>query len=347
MKKKKIMMILGAVLVLALTGCGSGKQAGQGAETEESVQPEVQGTEDSAQSESRKEEGSTQPEGQETEGDTRTESQESGQNEAFLAQFYERQVPCEVMKIHQNEEAHRIYWNAEGEEVFSAYEYLDEGMYVNEDSESYLYIRYKDSEYIFDPAETNQLVVCLGMEGILEEEWDEFLNSPIFFLADEEESITEMTESDGNIHLVIERDAEGMEENYPYAADAFEPGDTFIEELDIDSETDDVKGLIQYLKKPDGTEVRLMQVRFSYDVAPYEPSEEMAAFMSGTDRSVTLITDPGTDKEKTYTRSCGENGVFAFYLAEGYERLYDDEDCTVVHEGQKEGDVLVYAAEGK
>lgn len=334
MKKKVIVMLLGASLVLALAGCGQDEQAKQGAQTEESGQTEDQETEESSRSED-----------QETE-----ESGQSGdqkENAEYLAKFYEEQVFSEIMKEHQNEEINTIWWDTEGKEAFSTYEYVDEDRYVVEDSDSYMYIKNKDCEYAFDPSETEKLSVSIGMAGILEEEWDEFWNEPFYFQGSEEETVTELTESDEGIHIVIERTAEGMEEYFPYVADSFEPGDIFKEELELDPDDRHVKEIVQYLKKTDGTEIKMRRSTFSYDVEPYEPSEEMSEFMSGTDQKLTLITDPGTDQEKTYTKSCGKEGRIGVYFAEGYTKLYDDEECTVVHEITDDDEKVVYAVKGK
>lgn len=49
--------------------------------------------------------------------------------------------------------------------------------------------------------------------------------------------------------------------------------------------------------------------------------------MKGTDRTATLIADPGTEKERTYTKSCRADGVFVMYLYGDYENFYLDESC--------------------
>jgi hypothetical protein len=54
----------------------------------------------------------------------------------------------------------------------------------------------------------------------------------------------------------------------------------------------------------------------------------MLQIINGTDKTVTLIADPGTEQEKTYVKSCGENGRLLVMLPDGYEKIYEDESCT-------------------
>lgn len=57
------------------------------------------------------------------------------------------------------------------------------------------------------------------------------------------------------------------------------------------------------------------------------PIWETSGSVEGADKTVTLIAGPGTPHEKTYVKSCGENGAVRFQLAPGYEELYLDRDC--------------------
>ena len=71
----------------------------------------------------------------------------------------------------------------------------------------------------------------------------------------------------------------------------------------------------------------MSEFHFVYDVDSYVPSGKLRAVMEGADKTVTLIAGPGTPHEKTYVKSCGENGAVRFQLAPGYEELYLDRDC--------------------
>lgn len=98
--------------------------------------------------------------------------------------------------------------------------------------------------------------------------------------------------------------------------------------MEVDAETYVIYEGETYLQKSDGTELKVEEFQFSYDVTPYEPSEEMAQVINGTDKTVRLIANPGTEQEKIYVKSCGENGRLAVTLADGYEKIYKDEACT-------------------
>ena len=169
-----------------------------------------------------------------------------------------------------------------------------------------------------------------GMEGVAEEDWESRMNTTLDFISEDDDEITEMTESDGRITLttvstVSNADAEFYPEEIQ---DEIVPGTKSVCKLEVDAETYIIYSGKTYLQKPDGTELKVGEFMFSYDVTPYEPSEEMLQIINGTDKTVTLIADPGTEQEKTYVKSCGENGRLLVMLPDGYEKIYEDESCT-------------------
>lgn len=274
-------------------------------------------------------------------------AEETQETEA-LQKLYDAHVVRTILANHQNVRRNTILWNAQGEVTYSFFEYQDGDTYVSEDSNSYVFIQKKDGYYEYDPANPGPIVVCFGMEGVLEAEWESRLDANLGLEATEGEEVTAVTETDGLLYVTLEADAESEKENYESFAQVIETGDRLVSEITADPKTCETLEAKVYLDKTDGTRMTVMENYFSYDAAVYEPSEEMQKCMDGTDRTITLIADPDTEKEKTYTKSCGENGVFAPWLAEGYENLYLDRACTeVLTESDGADELLYYAAEGR
>lgn len=260
------------------------------------------------------------------------------------------QMPRTLLSNHQNVERHVINWNAEGEEVSSFYEYMDDEMFVQEISDDKsMFIQYKDGCYVYDPSRTGKIQVYFTMSEIAAQEWEDLMDTEFGFSELEGEGIIETAEYEDSLHITMEVDAQsGKGMLSSEIAVLVEDGDKLVNEAEIDPETYNVQNAVVYLEKSDGTRIKAYQTVFSYDVEPYEPSEEMLQCINGTDRTITLVADPGTKKEKTYTKSCGANGVFAMYLGGDYEKFYLDESCTEEYTGQDQGDdILVYTAEGK
>lgn len=250
----------------------------------------------------------------------------------------------------QNMERYIINWDASGEVLFSAYEYVDDGTYVFErDNGQYVYIQYKDGAYEYDPSVIDRIQVYFTMPEIAALEWEELLDDGFGISESVGEKITQMAELEDGLHITMEVGAQnGADAVHSEMVASAEEGDKIVNEVVLDPETYYAQNVTVYLEKSDGTRIKGFQCVFSYDVELYEPSEDMLQCMKGTDRTATLIADPETEKERTYTKSCRADGVFAMYLYGDYENFYLDESCTELYTGQEySGDILVYAAEGK
>ncbi|MDO4337967.1 MAG: hypothetical protein Q4C91_07745 [Eubacteriales bacterium] len=260
-----------------------------------------------------------------------------------LDNFMEAHKISSILEQHDNVALNVIYYDPEGNVETSVYQYADNETIVLENDDSYLDIQYRDGYYLYDPDTDDKVQAVFGMEGVAETQWEERMNNGFSFdyTEDEDDEILELTESENRIILKVASEADP--EYYPGWEDEIEADTRSVYELELDSETYMVYEAVSYLKKADGTELKEAEYHFSYDVAPYEPSEEMLQVINGTDNVVTLIADPGTEQEKTYVKSCGENGRLAVMLADGYENIYEDEACTRVREESEEtGERTVY-----
>lgn len=273
----------------------------------------------------------------ETEGQMPKQASETD----IMSDFYEAQVLKEILAKHENVAENAVYYDAGGNVMLSVYQYADDETMVWEDNNSYIDIQHQDGYYSFDPDTMDKVQVTFGMEGVAEKQWEERLSGRFEFGPTEGEELVKVTESDGRIVLTIVSELEA--EQLPGWGDEIEPGTQTVFEVEVDAETYIVYEAESHVRKPDGTEVKVGEFHFSYDIAPYEPSEEMLQVINGTDKTVILIADPGTEQEKTYVKSCGENGRLAVMLAEGYEKFYKDEACTQESEPSDEnGERTIY-----
>jgi hypothetical protein len=239
----------------------------------------------------------------------------------------EAHVVRAILARHKNVQENAIFFDKQGNVLTSIYVYADNEIRVLENDRSYIDIQYRDGFYNYDPDTMDKVTVGFGIEGMDEKNWESRMDAPLDFISDGSEEITEMTESDDRITLTIVSSADA--EFYPEEfKDEIESGTKSICKMEVDADTYMIYEGETYLQKPDGTELKLGEFQFSYDVTPYEPSEEMLQIMNGTDKTVTLIANPGTEQEKTYVKSCGENGRLLVMLPDGYEKLYKDEACT-------------------
>lgn len=298
MTNKIIALFLSAVLLMSLAGCGPSAPEGEAGNQSQT---------------SPLEDPTSGPEGQTPEAD-------------ILSRFYKAQVIREILAHHENVSENVTYYNPQGDVTVSVYQYADSKTVVREDSDSYVDIQYQDVIYTYDPEIPDEIQVLFGMEGVAEAEWENRMNSSIEFGPTEGEMLTGVIEADG--HLVLTVVAEAKAGEVFGWEDKIEPGTQTVYTIEVDAETFMAYEGTAYVKMPDGTELKYSDFHFSYDVTPYEPSEEMLQVMNGTDKTLTLIADPGTEQEKTYVKSCGGNGELYVMPAEGYSKLYEDEACT-------------------
>lgn len=300
MTNKIIALFLSVILLMSLVGCGPSVPEGE-TESQTSDQASPQGN------------PASEPEDRVPDAD-------------ILSRFYKAQAFREILAHHENVSENATYCNSQGDVILSVYQYADSKTVVREDSDSYVDIQYQDVIYTYDPEIPDEIQVLFGMEGVAEAEWETRMNSSIEFVPTEGESLAEVSEADGHVVLTIVAEAKA-EELFGWK-DEIQPGTQTVYTIEADAETYMVYGGTGYVKMPDGTELKYSDFRFSYDVAPYEPSEEMLQVINGTDKTLTVIADPGTEQEKSYVKSCGENGELYVMPAEGYHKLYEDAACT-------------------
>lgn len=314
MKGKIIALFLSVILLMSLAGCEPSVPEGEA----ESQAP-----------------GQTSPQ-----EDPASEPEDRAPDTDILSRLYKAQVIREILAHHENVSENAVYYDAQGDVLLSVYQYADSKTVVREDSNSNVDIQYQDSYIYFDPEIPDEIQVLFGMEGVAEAKWEDRMNGYFEFIPSEDDTLTEVIETDGRLIFTIVAEAKA-EEVFGWENE-IEPGAQTVYIIEVDAETFMVYEGTGYVKMPDGTERKYSDFRFSYDITPYEPSEEMLQVMNGTDKTLTLIADPGTEQEKTYVKSCGENGRLHVMPAEGYDKFYQDAACTKEWERTDEWNKTVY-----
>ncbi len=106
-----------------------------------------------------------------------------------------------------------------------------------------------------------------------------------------------------------------------------------------DAETLEIKTRDSFLQLAEGNQVSLSSSTFNYDGEAYQISDSISSITTGNDkRSFTLIADPGTEREKTYTQTAQKGNMIVFYPFGGYEGLFTDKECTTEYVSGEDDD---------
>ncbi|MDD3795124.1 MAG: hypothetical protein PHE06_03985 [Lachnospiraceae bacterium] len=244
-----------------------------------------------------------------------------------------------LMENHSNVSANCMFYDIGGSVVSSLYIYGDADLYVWEDSNSNVWILGNGEEYGFD-SETSTAYHSLFMDGVYEPYHQDTRAWAMMQDWDEGQEYTS-SEQDGVLTVEVTADAQTMKESNEEAEaiQQMEDTDSLIFQYQVDSKTLELLHYADFIEKQDGSRVEEETMVISYDGEAYEPTQELRDAVFGDDlRTITIIADPGTDQETTYTQTVTKGGKVNFYPADGYENLYVDEACTQMKEAELDQD---------
>lgn len=113
----------------------------------------------------------------------------------------------------------------------------------------------------------------------------------------------------------------------------FEEGDTVTMEYTLDPDTLEIFSLVETVTKADGTTEVSGTVDIAYDVEmPEEVSSVYEKMQEEPQRTVTMVLDPDTEEEQTYSISLVQGIPVGLYISENYTELYTDRECTKISE---------------
>ncbi|MGN0608278.1 MAG: hypothetical protein ACI4J6_03685 [Oscillospiraceae bacterium] len=212
---------------------------------------------------------------------------------------------------------------------FSEYYYKDADLYVYE-SGSYVYIDENGDVYGFDDA-INLPYRTIFVGDNYSEEYSSLVEVVELFGYSDHEEITSQKTENGVIVIetAVQKDSDTwLYEFLGYTADEV---DHYKYVYEADENTKELSGYKEYIVKNE-QEILVFAVTFITDCETYVPDEQLRASIFGDDfRTLTVITDPGTENEKTYTQTVTKGSVFKIAASEEYDpQFYSDKECTQV-----------------
>lgn len=252
---------------------------------------------------------------------------------------------------HSSVALNKIFYKEDGDVDLSEYFFADEEKVAFENSDSLVDIMAGGRHFGFDSElNTPYIYVYLDPSGY-DEEYEEFLE---WFCCeeDDDETLQEVTESDGLLKITSSFGKErlmGSVEALEWSESWEQEGEGLTVIYMADPETYEVVSQESYARRSDGSLVKMMDLKFTYD-SEYEVPEELLSLLNSEDsRKLTVIADPGTEKERISETEVGKGVYFRPVLPEGYEGYYVDPECTQPLESTGDGteDILIYIAEGK
>ena len=160
----------------------------------------------------------------------------------------------------------------------------------------------------------------------------------------ENETMISITEEDGKVALVTQCSEEKAAEFITELGYEPQEGDVVQWRYQIDPENSFITSSSSVLIRNDGTETTLSEESLNTEPEEYVFSSEITERLDSEDsRTVTIITNPGTDQEAVFQETVGKGCSVAPI---GYnDVLYTDEACTEEFSSNSdtESDVTLYA----
>lgn len=114
----------------------------------------------------------------------------------------------------------------------------------------------------------------------------------------------------------------------------YEEGDILINVYTLEADTLFLLELSEAVKKTDGTTEEYGVQKITYDTEMTDEMKDLYQKMNEEPlRTVSIVLDPDTDQEKTYSATLTQGIPVYLYCPENYE-LYTDRACTQVDEAE-------------
>ncbi len=217
--------------------------------------------------------------------------------------------------------------------------------YENEDGEEYGY--YVDSELGYyweaDLSEVTCGDVQYGLSGNTyyrcfyagmetDFSWYEYLTiTPEIFLAEE---VVKCKLKNGVIMLTTKINVEKMADiGYEYSDE--QAGGYFLTEYSLDAQTLIIKEIKERFVYSDGVKTFPNKTVVEYNTSRPEQADTLLARAKTTadTRTVTVVLDPNTAEEISYTMTTPKGDAVLFYTPEEYMTAYTDRECTTEYDG--------------
>lgn len=186
---------------------------------------------------------------------------------------------------------------------------------------------------------------------VADEHWTE-KQAPVFIncldkASTEKETIEACVQEGESLMLSTAFSAEETKEYLERYGVAYVDGDIMKVVYTLDAQTYALGEMVSKVEKNDGTVEEFCDLKITYHPERPKLADEMYQFMTESkDRhTVTIILDPNTENEKSFSADLPAGSPVYEVLPEGYETLYLDKECTKVLEGaiDRNEDVVVYS----
>ncbi len=212
--------------------------------------------------------------------------------------------------------------------------YVDSELGFYWDTSGYTELNFGDVQYGFDGYEYYRVFY-------VEEDPDTSMFEHI--IIDKEllpvETVIKCKQKGDTITLTTKVTIEEMKKlGYGFAAD--QDGGYFLTKYTIDANTLAIKQMEERFVYSDGERSAANIINVEYDKERLDDASALLENYNGASslRTVTVVTDPNTSEEKTYTMKLPVNAYAVFALPEEYENGYTDRACTIAFEGDYETD---------
>ncbi|MFI3171556.1 MAG: hypothetical protein R3Y24_04570 [Eubacteriales bacterium] len=179
------------------------------------------------------------------------------------------------------------------------------------------------------------------------EEYGIYLESSILTPDTLEEEVISV-EEDGDYKIVTTQASEDVaKEMVEYVGVEYTEDGIYTITYTIELESNSIVCMEATYTDSTGESIVIESSEITYNTERTEATELLYAEMNSVEayRTITLIIDPNTEDEVTYTASVPVNYVAIADLPYGCEAFYSDEDCTEIFEsnGNYEDDVIFYS----
>lgn len=163
------------------------------------------------------------------------------------------------------------------------------------------------------------------------------------FEFNEKEKITSREDKDGLIYLETASPKDGAEDIYSTYGYTSDDLDGICTEYVIDGSTYEILELREYALK-DGEKTLYTENKLITDCDKYVPDRRIVDGVFGDDvRTLTAITDAGTDDEKTYTQTVTKGSSILIWIGHDFTGAYQDPEYKeATGEADTEHDETVY-----
>lgn len=231
-----------------------------------------------------------------------------------------------LLKNHERVALEHSFYFKDGA-VETWYIYKDEELFVS-DLNGDLAICSNDLLYGFDPS-LGYPYAFLTMDTTPQEIVSE-LETGVVFQYNEIETIVSSSEKDGVLYLETTADiGEAEQEAFDYYGYDIQDGDSTIYRYEMDSATKEIQSMTVTIRPKNGEDYVVHKMERVKDPEKYQPDEQLVSQIFNEDsRTVTVIADPGTENETSYSCTVGKGCMVSIYVSGPQRAFYDDEACT-------------------